>query len=72
MRDLVDVADAPPVAIDDRHTGVSDGNVEAARRTPVLERGNRKAGVSAASNIDGVRPSMTIRMTGFGPPSADG
>ncbi len=56
----------PPVAIDDRQTGVSDGNVDAARAYVPCSSRYRKAGVSAASNIDGVRPSMTIRTTGFG------
>src|SRR5579884_168139 len=52
-----------PVAIELRHTGVSDGNVEAARRYSPCSARKRSAGVSAASNIDGVRPSMTIRTT---------
>src|SRR3954453_2501871 len=54
-----------PVAIDERHTGVSDGKVDAARRYSPWSARKRSAGVSAASNIDGVRPSMTTRMTGL-------
>src|SRR4051812_29267792 len=54
-----------PVAMDERHTGVSDGNVDAARRYSPCSARKRSAGVSAASNIDGVRPSMTIRTTGL-------
>src|SRR3954468_11621891 len=52
-----------PVAIELRHTGVSDGNVDVARRYSPCSARNRRAGVSAASNIDGVRPSITISTT---------
>ncbi len=55
-----------PVAIDERQTGVSDGNVEAARRYSPCSARKRSAGASALSNIDGVRPSITTRTTGFG------
>src|SRR5581483_4398688 len=54
-----------PVAIELRQTGVSDGNVDAARRYSPCSARNRSAGVSAASNIDGVNPSMTTRTTGL-------
>ena len=54
-----------PVAIDERQTGVSDGKVDVARRYVPCSARNLIAGVSAASNIDGVRPSMTTRTTGF-------
>ena len=58
-----------PVAIDDRQTGVSDGNVDVARRyVPVLGEEASAGRSSAASNIDGVRPSMTTRTT-LGPQS---
>src|SRR4051794_5667245 len=55
-----------PVAIELRHTGVSDGNVDVARRYSPCSARKRSAGVSAASNIDGVSPSMTISTTFFG------
>src|SRR6266536_3934629 len=55
----------PPVAIDARQTGVSEGKVETPRRYEPCSSRKRSAGVSAASNIDGVRPSITIRTTGF-------
>src|SRR5712691_3528225 len=55
-----------PVAIDERHTGVSEGNVEIAREYDPCSARNESAGArpspTAASNIDGVRPSMTIRI----------
>src|SRR4051812_37226853 len=54
-----------PVAMEERHTGVSDGNVDAARRYWPCSARKRRAGVSAASNIDGVSPSITIRTTGL-------
>src|SRR4029077_14243167 len=54
-----------PVAIEERQTGVSDGKVDVARRYVPCSARNLIAGVSAASNIDGVRPSMTTRTTGF-------
>src|SRR5581483_11327484 len=54
-----------PVAIELRQTGVSDGNVDTARRYSPCSARNRSAGVSAASNIDGVNPSMTTRTTGL-------
>jgi hypothetical protein len=50
-----------------RHTGVSDGNVDAARRYSPCGACNRSAGDSAATNTEGVRPSMTTRTTGFVP-----
>src|SRR5260221_4029559 len=53
------------VAIDARHTGVSEGNTEAERRYSPRSARKRIAGVSAASNIDGVRPSITTITTGF-------
>ena len=54
-----------PVAIDERQTGVRDGNVVTARRySPRLIR-KRSAGTSsvstARSSMAGVSPSMTIR-----------
>jgi hypothetical protein len=54
-----------PVAIDERQTGVREGNVVTARRySPRLIR-NRSAGTSssstARSSMAGVSPSMTIR-----------
>ncbi len=55
-----------PVAIDARQTGVSEGNVDDARRYSPCSARKRSAGVSAASNIDGVRPSITTSTTGFG------
>src|SRR3954447_3919546 len=54
-----------PVEIDARQTGVSDGKTEAARRYSPCSARKRIAGVSAASNIDGVRPSITITTTGL-------
>src|SRR6476659_10368289 len=56
-----------PVEIDARQTGVSDGKTEAERRYSPWSARKRIAGVSAASHIDGVRPSITITTTGFGP-----
>src|SRR3954453_12806897 len=55
-----------PVASDERHTGVSEGNVETARvYSPCCAR-NDSAGArpssTAASNTDGVNPSMTTRI----------
>src|SRR6188508_565385 len=55
----------PPVAIEERQTGVRDGKVVTARRySPSFIR-KRSAGVSsvstARSSMAGVRPSMTIR-----------
>ena len=54
-----------PVAIDERQTGVSDGNVVTARRYSPCSIRNASAGTSrlstASSSIAGVRPSMTIR-----------
>src|SRR4051794_29198802 len=55
-----------PVAIDARQTGVSEGKVEVERRYVPCSRRNRSAGVSAASSVVGVRPSITTRTTGFG------
>ena len=55
-----------PVEIEARQTGVSEGKTEAARRYSPCSARKRIAGVSAASNIDGVRPSITITTTGFG------
>ncbi len=59
----------PPVAIEDRQTGVSDGNVVTARRySPSFIR-KRRPGTSsvstARSSMVGVRPSMTIRTSFF-------
>src|SRR5262245_47978716 len=54
-----------PVEIDARHTGVSDGKTDDARRYSPCSARKRIAGVSAASNIDGVRPSMMITTTGL-------
>ena len=44
---------------------MSDGNVETARRYVPWSSKWRSAGPSVASSIDGVRPSITIRTTGF-------
>src|SRR3954468_23450679 len=52
-----------PVEIDARQTGVSDGKTEAARRYSPCSARKRIAGVSTASNIDGVSPSITITTT---------
>src|SRR5438270_2518170 len=56
-----------PVAIDDRQTGVSDGKVETAReyrpRSARYDRAGVRSSPTAASNIDGVSPSITIKMT---------
>src|SRR5262249_19414609 len=52
----------PPVATDARQTGVSDGNVETARRKSPLSSRKRSVGASVASSIDGVSPSIRIRM----------
>src|SRR5580765_2792721 len=58
-----------PVAIDVRHTGVSDGNVVTARRYSPASARAESVGVerspTAFSNVDGVRPSMTIRIAGL-------
>ena len=58
-----------PVAIDERQTGVSDGNVVTARRYSPLAIRKRSAGTSslstACSSMAGVRPSMTIRTSFF-------
>src|SRR3954452_2229797 len=55
-----------PVASDDRHTGVSDGNVDTARAYLPCSARNDNAGArpssTAASKTDGVSPSITIRM----------
>ena len=59
-----------PVAIELRQTGVSDGNVDTARRYSPCSARNRSAGVSAASNTDGVSPSTMTRTTGFGSPQS--
>src|SRR5712691_1556154 len=60
-----------PVAIDERHTGVSEGNVEIAREYDPCSARNESAGArpspTAASNTDGVSPSMTMRMSFSGP-----
>src|SRR5438445_8982374 len=54
-----------PVTSEDMHTGVSEGNVVTARPYVPCSARNVNAGVrlspTAASNIDGVRPSMTMR-----------
>src|SRR5580765_8754566 len=54
-----------PVAIDVRHTGVSDGNVVTARRYVPASASRASVGAerssTALSNTDGVRPSMTMR-----------
>src|SRR3954462_11083547 len=54
-----------PVTIDDRHTGVSDGNVETARAYWPRSASAVNAGIrrspTAPSSIDGVKPSMTMR-----------
>ena len=55
----------PPMAIDERQTGVSDGKAETP--SPVTERSRRSFRVGAASaaiaasSAAGARPSMTIR-----------
>src|SRR2546430_13007274 len=54
-----------PVEIEARQTGVSDGNTEEARRDAPCSARQRIAGLSAASNIDGVEPSITITITGL-------
>src|SRR3954466_2271814 len=55
-----------PVAIEERQTGVSDGNVETARRYSPCEARNASAGAlpleTASSKTSGVRPSMMTRM----------
>src|SRR5690242_20708629 len=59
----------PPVASDERQTGVSEGNVETARAYCPCSARNDSAGArpspTAASNTDGVSPSMTIRIAFF-------
>src|SRR6266540_3312685 len=54
-----------PVTSEDRHTGVSEGNVVSALRYSPCSARKRSAGMScrstAASKTAGVRPSMTIR-----------
>src|ERR671931_547008 len=55
-----------PVTIDERQTGVSDGNVDVARPYSPCSARNRSAGAwlsRAASKVKAVRPSMTTRMT---------
>jgi hypothetical protein len=56
----------PPVASDERQTGVNDGNVDTARAYCPCSARNDSAGArpspTAASNTDGVKPSMTIRI----------
>src|SRR3954470_5072654 len=54
-----------PVEIDARQTGVSDGKTDQARRYSPCSARKRIAGVSAASNTDGVSPSMTMITTGL-------
>src|SRR5580765_4785741 len=55
-----------PVAIDVRHTGVSDGKVVTARRYSPAPASAESVGVerspTAFSKVDGVRPSMTMRI----------
>src|ERR671934_78209 len=56
-----------PVAIDVRQTGVSDGKTETPRAYVPFSSRNRRAGTrsvsTAASSTDGVRPSMTTRIS---------
>src|SRR5437762_1212543 len=56
-----------PVAIDVRHTGVSDGKVVTARRYSPTSASAESVGAdrspTAFSKTDGVRPSITIRIT---------
>src|SRR5436190_19997846 len=58
-----------PVASEERHTGVSDGNVDTARAYSPCSARNDSAGArpsaTAASNTDGVSPSMTMRIAFF-------
>src|SRR3954452_16283990 len=55
-----------PVAIDVRQTGVSEGKVVTARRYEPASASAESVGAdrspTAFSNVDGVRPSMTIRI----------
>src|SRR5439155_2172841 len=55
-----------PVAMDVRHTGVREGNVVTPRRYSPASASSDSVGAerwpTAFSNIDGVRPSITIRM----------
>src|SRR5206468_9642766 len=56
-----------PVAIEERQTGVSEGNVDTAREYVPCSARKESAGArpspTAPSNIDGVSPSMTIAMS---------
>src|SRR5438067_3659673 len=64
-----------PVAIDERHTGVSDGKVDVARAYSPCSARNRSAGACrsrALSNVDALRPSMTTRTTLRGTVSVPG
>src|SRR2546423_3976826 len=54
-----------PVEIDARQTGVSDGKTDDARRYSPCSARKRIAGASAASNTDGVSPSITMTTTGL-------
>src|SRR5712692_551533 len=55
-----------PVASDVRHTGVSDGKVVTPRRYSPASASRESIGAelspTACSNVDGVRPSITMRM----------
>src|SRR5213593_1391259 len=59
-----------PVAIDVKQTGVSDGNVVTARRYWPASASCESVGADrspiAFSNIDGVRPSITMRIALLG------
>ena len=58
-----------PVTIDERQTGVSEGNVEVAWPYSPCSARKRSAGASfssALSKAAAVRPSMTTRMTFLG------
>src|SRR5438128_1790731 len=58
-----------PVTIDERQTGVSDGNVDVARPYSPCSARKRSAGAwlsSALSKVDAVRPSITTKITFFG------
>jgi hypothetical protein len=55
-----------PVAIEERQTGVRDGNVEVARPYSPCSARKRSAGAwlsSALSKVAAARPSITTRMT---------
>src|SRR5919201_1474120 len=58
-----------PVAIEERQTGVNDGKVDVARTYWPCSARNVSVGArrspTAASNTDGVSPSMTIRISGL-------